>query len=221
MLVAILLMAMIVAGLTTVTAQWLPAWSYGFNRLQRMELLAIGLDRIARDLMDAAFIFADRKNQSPFFEGGGLSVVFVRPSISPNARGGLEFVRIAESADQQGPLVVRASAPFAPGENAAAQINFANPVVLMRAPYRLAFAYAGTDRVWKSSWHDEKVLPSAVRLTIRDAATERVLAASTVGIHAEIPAKCIQSASDAACGMPPKAETGPYVTQDNGSTRSN
>jgi general secretion pathway protein J len=221
MLVAMLLMAMIVGALTTVTAQWLPAWSYGFSRLQRTELMAIGLDRIARDLADAAFISADRKNKSPFFDGADLSVVFVRPAISPNARGGLEIVRISESADQQGRLVARAAAPFAPGQISAGQINFANPVVLIRAPYRLLLAYAGKDRLWKSNWHGEKVLPSAVRLTIRDAATDRPLAASTVvDIHAEVSADCAQSTSDDACGGS-KADAGDDKAQGNNATQGN
>lgn len=200
-LVAMVLMTMIVATLTTVTAQWLPGWSYGFHRLQRTELMAIGLDRIGRDLADALFISADRKSKTPYFDGADLSVVFVRPAISPNSRGGLQVVRISESADRQGPFVVRTAAPFAPGEVFAGQANFADPVVLMRAPFRLSFSYAGKDRVWKSVWHDEKLLPSAVRLTVRDAATDRPLASSTVvEVHAEISAACAQSTSDNTCG---------------------
>jgi general secretion pathway protein J len=221
MLVAMLLMAMIIGALTTVTAQWLPSWSYGFTRLQRTELMAIGLDRIARDLAEAAFITGDRKSKSPFFDGAELSVVLVRPAISPNARGGLEVVRISESADQQGRLVLRAAAPFAPGEISAGQINFANPVVLMRAPYRLSFSYAGKDRVWKAAWHDEKLLPSAVRLTIRDAATDRPLAASTVvDIHAELSAACAQSSADTGCGDAANPDTNANAAQGASTTRS-
>jgi general secretion pathway protein J len=223
MLVAMLLMAMIIGALTTVTAQWLPGWSYGFTRLQRTELMAIGLDRIARDLAETAFITGDRKSKSPFFDGAELSVVLVRPAISPNARGGLEVVRISESADQQGRLVVRTAAPFAPGEVTAGQINFANPVVLMRAPYRLSFSYAGKDRVWKAAWHDEKLLPSAVRLTIRDAATDRPLAASTVvDIHAELSAACAQSSADTGCGdaAKPDSDTNANAAQGVSTTRS-
>jgi len=223
MLVAMLLMAMIISALTTVTAQWLPAWSYGFSRLQRTELMAIGLDRIARDLADAEFISSDRKGKSPFFDGAELSVVLVRPAISPNARGGLEVVRISESADQQGRLVVRTGAPFLPGGDSVAPLNFANPVVLMRAPYRLSFSYAGKDRVWKSAWHNEKLLPSAVRLTVRDAATDRPLAASTVvDIHAEMSAACAESDSDSACGdvAKPDGDTNTNTAQGAGAARS-
>jgi general secretion pathway protein J len=220
MLVAMLLMAMIIGALTTVTAQWLPGWGYGFSRLQRTELMSIGLDRIARDLADTAFVTADRKSKTPFFDGAALSVVLVRPAISPNARGGLEVVRISESADQQGNFVLRTTARFAPGEISAGQINFGNPVVLMRSPYRLSFAYAGKDRVWKSGWHDEKALPSAVRLTVRDAATDRALPASTVvDIHAEISAACVQGASEGGCDTA-KPDDAANTAQNSGTTRS-
>jgi general secretion pathway protein J len=53
----------------------------------------------------------------------------------------------------------------------------------------LSFSYAGRDRIWKSSWHEADRLPAAIMLTVRDAATERVLSVSTViSIHAEAPA---------------------------------
>jgi general secretion pathway protein J len=223
MLVAMLLMAMIIGALTTITAQWLPGWSYGFARLQRTELMAIGLDRIARDIAETAFITGDRKSKSPFFDGAELSVVLVRPTISPNARGGLEVVRISESAEQQGRLVIRTTAPFAPGEVSAGQIQFANPVVLMRAPYRLSFSYAGKDRIWKSAWRGEKLLPESVRLTVRDVATDRPLAASTVvDIHAELSAACVQSSGDSTCAdaAKPDSDTGANTAQRSSTTRS-
>jgi general secretion pathway protein J len=76
-----------------------------------------------------------------------------------------------------------------PGSSLSEQIQLGDPVVLLRAPFRLSFSYAGRDRVWKSSWHEADRLPAAIMLTVRDAATERVLSVSTVAsIHAEAPA---------------------------------
>src|SRR6202011_811195 len=110
----------------------------------------------------------------------------------PNARPGLEVVRIGETTDRQELVTVRSRAPFAPLQPAASpseQLRFGDPVVLLRAPFRLSFSYAGPDRVWKSSWHEADKLPAAIMLTVRDAATERVLSVSTVAsIHAEAPA---------------------------------
>jgi general secretion pathway protein J len=71
------------------------------------------------------------------------------------------------------------------------QLHFGEPVLLLRAPYRLSFAYAGSseDRSWKSSWRDSEKLPARIRLTVRDASTERVVAVSTVTpVHVQSPA---------------------------------
>ena len=196
-LVATVLMGMILAALATVTAQWLPNWNRGFVRVQRTELLAIAIERLAADFAAAEFVPPNRKTDHPLFEGTELSATFVRSSIGPNTRSGLEVVRISESADRQGPVVVRSKAVFAPGPGAIGQIFFGDPVVLMRAPYRLSFAYADKDGVWTGSWHDAATLPSAVRLSIRDAATDRILPFSTVAlVHADLPAECAGSADD-------------------------
>lgn len=196
-LVATVLMGMILAALATVTAQWLPNWNRGFVRVQRAELLAIAIERLAADFAAAEFAPPSRKTDHPLFEGTELSATFVRSAIGPNTRSGLEVVRISESSDRQGPIVVRSKAVFAPGPGANNQIFFSDPVVLMRAPYRLSLAYAGKDGVWTGSWHDAATLPTAVRLSIRDAATDRVLPVSTVAVvHADLPADCANSADD-------------------------
>jgi general secretion pathway protein J len=72
--------------------------------------------------------------------------------------------------------------------------------MLLHAPYRLSFAYAARDKVWKAVWHDEELLPQAVRMTVRDAATDRALAISTaVVVHAELPAECTGPKSSQLC----------------------
>ena len=208
-LVAIFLMGMVLTALATVTAQWLPNWHRGFARVQRIELLNIALDRLVADLAAVEFVAPGRQTTRPLFEGTELSVTFVRTAIGPNSRFGLEVVRISESADRQGPMLVRARAPFAPNSGTTDQFYFADPVVLMRAPYRLSFAYAGKDRVWQGAWRDAPLLPSAIRLTIRDAATDRPLTVSTAAVvHAELPAECVQAKSGSVCGKPGQAKAG-------------
>jgi len=197
-LVATLLMAVILGALATVTAQWLPNWNRGFARVQRTELVAIAVDRMVADISAAEFVPPNRKTDNPLFDGTELSIVFVRSFIGPNIHAGLDVVRISETADAQGPVLVRSRARFAPGSGSIDQYFFGNPVVLLRAPYRLTFSYAGKDGLWKTSWHDASILPSAVRLTIRDAATGQTSPISTVAlIHAELPAEC---ASGNDCG---------------------
>ena len=190
-LAAVVLMGMVVAAFATVTAQWLPNWNRGFARVQRSELVDIALARLVADLSAAEFVPADRGSNGPLFEGSELGVTFVRSGLTPNAPPGLEVVRIAETADRQGPALVRSRASFIPVATAA-QAQFADPVVLLRAPYRVTFAYAGQDRVWRNAWLGATVLPAAIRLTVRDAATQRALSVSTATmVHAEIAAACV------------------------------
>jgi general secretion pathway protein J len=202
-LMATALMAAILAALATVTAQWLPNWNRGFARVQRTEHLALGLERLVADLAAAEFIPAGRDVTQPLFDGAELSVVFVRTALGPNARPGLELVRIAEVGSERGPMLVRTRAPFVPiteGVNDRVAPNFADPVVLMRPPFRVSFAYAGPDRVWRNTWQRAVELPKAIRVTLRDAATQRTLSASTATrLHIEVPPDCVAAQSLAAC----------------------
>ena len=198
-LVAMLLMGMVMASLATITAQWLPNWNRGFARVQSAEHLSLVLDRLAGDLAAAEFVSLNRNNQRPLFEGTELGVTFVRSSIGPNARGGLDVVQIAEMADRLGPVLVRARTPFVPAEKVEGQ--FTDPVVLLRAPYRITLSYAGADRAWKGTWSGARELPSAVRFTIRNGTSERTLLASTATvIHTQLPALCANSDDERRCG---------------------
>jgi general secretion pathway protein J len=58
----------------------------------------------------------------------------------------------------------------------------------------MSFAYAGPDRIWKSGWQDSDKLPAMIRLTVRDAATGRVLSVSTVApVHVQVSSDCARS----------------------------
>ena len=119
------------------------------------------------------------------FEGDELSVRFVRTAIGPNTRPGLEVVRVSTMSDDRGVTLVRARTPFMPMPETARLrdlANFSDPVVLMRAPYRATFSYAGPDRVWQNNWRDADQLPVAIRILVRDAATQRTLAVSTATV---------------------------------------
>lgn len=200
-LVATALMGAILASLAIITAQWLPNWNRGGARLQRGELLALALDRVTADLAAAEFITPDRLTNRPLFEGAELAVTFVRSAIGPNAKPGLEIVRLAETADRQGPVTVRSRAPYAPfATGVSSQVDFTDPIVLLRAPYRLSFAYAGRDDVWMDTWRNAGELPATVRLTVRDTTTGRTLAVTTAtAIHVELPASCAALAKGANC----------------------
>jgi len=91
----------------TVTAKWMPGWKAGFDRVQGADLLGLGLDRIAADLAAAEFVSLAGENARPLFDGTASSVTFVRSAIGPNASAGLEIVRLAETDDARGRVLVR------------------------------------------------------------------------------------------------------------------
>jgi general secretion pathway protein J len=189
-LVALALTGLVLSALATITSQWLPGWSRGFDRIQRNETVSLALQRLTADIAAAENIPAGRAQKQPLFDGSELSLIFVRTAFGPNAKLGLDMVRIGETSERQELVTVRTRAPFwplAPGTSLSEQIQTGDPVVLLRRPYRLSFSYADQDRVWKGNWHDADHLPAAVQLTIRDAVTERVLLSTVASIHVDAP----------------------------------
>jgi general secretion pathway protein J len=198
-LVATLLMTVILAALATVTAQWMPNWNRGMARVQRAERLALGLDRIVADLTVAEMVPINGAAKVPLFEGSELAVTFVRTAAGPNTRPGLEIVRLVEKADSQGLALVRERAPFLPMPRDA-QIRFADQVVLIRAPFRVTFSYAGPDQVWQPEWRGQMQLPEKIRIAVRDGATGQMLSMSSVSIvHADAWAECARAKNATAC----------------------
>jgi general secretion pathway protein J len=208
-LVSTALMVAILGALVMITAQWMPNWDRGFARVQQTELTAGGLERIVADLSAAEFIPPTGDAKGPLFDGAPLSVTFVRSALGPNTRPGLEFVRFVETADERGFAMVRLRAPFVPiAAQALAQVKFSDPVVLVRAPYRVSFAYGGADRIWRDGWRGAAKLPSTVRVTLRDAATAQPLAISTAAIvHVDMSADCVRAQDPKACDAPKVAAT--------------
>jgi general secretion pathway protein J len=198
-LLATLLMAIIMGALAQVTSQWLRNWNRGFARIQSEDLLAAGLDRLVADVA-AAEIIAGSATDTPMFDGAEFAVMFVRTAVGPNTFAGLEAVRIEEASDNRGPALVRDTAPFTPAIRDLREVDFANPVVLIRAPYRISFSYAGPDRAWKDTWRGAARLPRAVRVSVRDSASSRTLAISTSAlIRAQLPARCAAAKAGNAC----------------------
>lgn len=198
-LMATLLMTVILGALATVTSQWLPNWNRGMARVQNSERLAMGLDRIVADLAVAKMMPINGDAKTPLFEGTELAVTFLRTAVGPNARPGLEIIRLVEKADAQGLAMVRERAPFTPRPSDA-QIRFTDQVVLIRSPLRVTFSYAGPDQVWQPSWRDQKQLPEKIRIAVRDGATGEMLGVSSAAIvHADAWAECARAKSAAVC----------------------
>ena len=128
-----------------ITGQWMRGWRAGFDRVQSADLLGLGLDRIAADLAAAEFVSPGGENAPLLFNGTPSSVFFVRSAIGPNVLVGLEVVRLRETDDARGRVLVRDRAPFTPAVTAQVidsdDFEFTNPVVLVRQPFRVSFAF--------------------------------------------------------------------------------
>ena len=217
-LVAVALMGVLLATLSTVTAQWMPGWKAGFDRVQGADLLGLGLDRIAADLAAAEFVSLAGANARPLFDGTASSVTFVRSAIGPNASAGLEIVRLAETDDARGRVLVRDRVAFVPVTAEAldaGELEFTNPIVLVRPPFHVSFAFAGPDRIWQETWQDAVQLPNAVRVTVRNAVTDQILPVSTATLlNVNAPAECVRGTGTACGGQNGGAAipTGPGIT---------
>jgi general secretion pathway protein J len=190
MLIATMLMGLILAALATVTAQWLPNWNRGIARLQRDERFAFGLSRMVADLSVAELVPASNSAHVALFDGAELGVTFVRTAVGPNTHPGLEVVRFRETSDPGGPQLIRERALYTPSDRGAL-LRFADPVPLIRPPFRVTFAYADADGAWHPTWHGAVQLPRSVRITVRDGVTQQTLALSTAALlHVDTPAEC-------------------------------
>jgi general secretion pathway protein J len=204
-LLAVVLMGVLMASLAAVTAQWMPAWKAGFDRAQNTDLLGLGLDRIVADLAAAEYVWPCGVGAHLLFEGTPSSVTFVRSAIGSNASAGLEIVRLAETDDARGQILVRSRMPFVCGVTAeeigADSDAFTKPVELVRPPFRVSFAFAGGDRIWQEAWYDAGQLPAAIRVTVRDVLTDQILAISTATLlNVNAPAECVRNPTPACPG---------------------
>src|ERR1700726_2434316 len=113
-LVAMALMGLVLSALASITAQWLPNWNRGVDRIQRSEVIGIALQRIGADLAAAEYVPANRDSRRPLFYGTELSVIFVRTAVGPTAGPGLDVVRLGETTERREFVTVRWRARFTP-----------------------------------------------------------------------------------------------------------
>ena len=196
-LVAASLMVVILISLATIAAQWMPNWNRGMAKVQQSSQLSVGIDRIAADLAAAEAVMVGRAN-APIFDGAPLSVTLVR-SAGANMPPGKEYVRLIERADRQGLALVREHAPFTAVETGDL-IRWRDPVVLVRAPYRVSFSFAGAIMEFQKEWKDAPELPRAIRIDVRDATSDRSLPVSTtVAVRATMKPDCVRAKSISDC----------------------
>ena len=195
-LVALALTGLVLSALANITAQWLPNWNRGLDRIQRSEMIGITLQRIADDLAAAQYVPVGGDEKKPLFVGSEQSVIYVRTAIGPNAGPGLDVVRLSETKDRDGLATVRTRTAFRPmpPESASDQLHFGEPVLLLRAPYQLSLAYAGEDQAWQSSWKDSEKLPAKIRLTVRDSSNARTVSTvASIHVQSQAQGECKQA----------------------------
>ena len=212
-LVALALTGLVLSALANLTAQWLPNWNRGLDRIQRSEMVGITLQRLADDLADALPVPASASDMGPFFSGSEQSITFVRTALGPNAGPELDVVHLGETNDKAGLATVRSRTqfrPMPPNASASNQFHFREPVVLLRSPYRLTFAYAGDDdEEWQSSWRDPSKLPSRIKLTVRDSSNGRAISTVT-SIHVQSPPQ-----DDGNASVPGNQNGAPHANSSN------
>jgi general secretion pathway protein J len=201
-LLAIVLVGIILGALATVTGQWLPNWSRGMLGLQGVERMAVGMQRMVLDISGAEMIPTETDAKTVFFDGTQHAVTFVRSGLGPNAGPGFEIVSLAENVDDQGLAMIRQRAPFL-AMSPETRIRFRDPVVLIRAPFRVFFSYAGPDGSWQQDWRSQSQLPQRIQISIRDASTGRRVSYSEAGlVHVNASAACARADNPEECVSP-------------------
>jgi general secretion pathway protein J len=219
-MLGILLVGIILGALATVTGQWLPNWSRGMLGLQRVERIAVSVQRMISDISGAEMIAPEVDSKTILFDGTQHAITFVRTAVGPNAKPGLEIVRLSENVEDQGLAMTRQHAVYAPMPPDT-RIRFADPVVLIRTPYRVYFSYAGPDGVWQQDWRSQPQLPQRIQISIRDTSTGRRTSFSEAALvhvnasaecaHADNPDECISPKTDK--DTQPGADAKPEATR--------
>jgi general secretion pathway protein J len=206
-LLGIMLVGVILGALATVTGQWLPNWNRGMGELQRVERIAVSVQRMISDISSAEMITPEADEKTVWFEGTPHAVTFVRSAVGPNAKPGFEIVKLSETIDDQGLAMLRQRAPFVP-MSPDARVRYVDPVVLIRVPYRVFFSYAGPDGVWQQEWRSQPQLPQRISISIRDTSSGRRMNFSEAGLlHVNAPAECARSDNPEEC-LSPKQQAG-------------
>jgi general secretion pathway protein J len=201
-LLGILLLGIILGSLATVTGQWIPNWNRGMAGLQRVERISVSMQRMVSDISSAEAVPAEADTKTALFEGTQHAVTFVRSAIGLNAKPGLEIVRLSESLDDGGLAMIRQHAAFSP-MSPDTRVRFTDTVVLIKAPYRVYFSYAGPDEVWQQDWSSQPQLPRRIRISIRDASTGRSASFSEAGIvRVNASAECARADNPEECLSP-------------------
>jgi general secretion pathway protein J len=117
------------------------------------------------------------------------------------------MIKLTENLDSEGLAMIRQRTSFSP-MSPDAQIRFVDPVVLIRAPFRVYFSYAGPDGAWQQEWRSQSQLPRRIRVRIDDTLNGRRVSFSEAGlVHVNASAECARADNPEEC-LSPKPEAG-------------
>jgi len=173
----------------------------GIAGISEAERFSLAMDRLSRDFASAHFISiaVDTTGASRLaFSGSANKITFVA-----NTDGNTQPVEVVtlsvetNSADVS--QLVRRTAPWIGPGSAAFADAIENTVVLLKGHYRIDFAYGrfsdNAQMNWSQSWEDDRNLPSAVRLLLRDPDTgANLVAGGDFILRADYPAACVGNA---------------------------
>jgi general secretion pathway protein J len=193
-LVVLLLTGVIVSTMATLASQWLRSWDRGASSLQRVEMLSVGMDRLARDVQSAVALPPIVDRPWPTFIGNSKTILFVHPPIDRRAPRGLEIVHFFPASDG---ALMRARAGFefdrpieSPGPRDAA--------VVLQKPYTATFDYLDERGEWLSDWRRNKP-PSAVRVALTSSGSSAPALSTVISILADLPAVCATAKTYTLC----------------------
>ena len=182
---ALVLATLLFGGISLYTGTWLRQWEGIVERGGRDDTVAVVLDRIVEDLEAAQPIHADGPGgRRVSFEGGGDTVVFLRPALGFDARAGLDRIAYVT------PFLGGTSAITRSRRDHGGSGRGGEDLPLMRGAMRLRFSYAGEDGVLSSTWNDAQSLPAFIRVEISGDHPQPWAEAAFARLRIRMPANC-------------------------------
>lgn len=192
-LAVLLLTGVLVSAMTIITGQWLRSWNRGAANLQRVELLDVGIDRIALDLGSAIAMQPLGGADAPAFVGNETTVRFVHPPFDRGAPRGLEIVEFHRADDG---ALMRTRAQYSL-DDSLLDVELGDAATVLRPPYVATFAYMDDKGKWQPEWRSASP-PSSIRLSMKG--VEGLPPATTViPVLAPFAAGCVSAKTFSAC----------------------
>lgn len=195
-LIGLAISALVMVGLSSAMHSVNLSWNQSTVRGERQAMLASGLRIAQGDLAHVERVFDDPAKPARFlFLGDDREIIFPLVERDGHNDHGLFWVHLFLRKSRDGIEFVRARAPFEPGPQDVAGLQWRDEVVLVHGPFDISFSYlAGGDaQMWDTAWPLQNRLPRQVRIDIASASGSMPLklppAITALGIGAEL--RCV------------------------------